>query len=216
MDLRGGMFVFRANGSPQLRTSTSTLCINVFKSASVYSTNCTDFCTPVQYARTRENMKEKPQASFLEEYHTSFELDDVDSDIDIDEFDLLLPDDPQTADWHRIADKTGKRSLFLDKKMMHRIIREVKSQRLEKRIRKHITHILEASGGSVSMVELMRRVDGVDGQAGANASVSLVYVMQAEGLVVIETQQQLYNFTFLGEHHHFSDDNIMVRLLRNR
>lgn len=161
-------------------------------------------------------MKEKPQASFLKECQTSFELDDVDSAIDIDEFDLLLPDDPQTADWHRIAHQTGKRSLFLDKKTMHRIIREVKSQRLEKRIRKHITHILEASGGSVSMVELMRRVDGVDGQAGANASVSLVYVMQAEGLVVIETQQQLYDFTFLGEHHHFSDDNIMVRLLRNR
>jgi len=136
-----------------------------------------------------------------------------------DEFDALLPDDPKTADWHRVAYQTGNWAIVRNRPAMQKLVREVYYHRLEQKIRHDIMRILRSSGGSVSLVELMRRVDELEGQAGANAAVGLVYVMQAEGVVQLEIEQKQYNFTiddepWLHQDMSFVDDNIVVRLLR--
>lgn len=136
-----------------------------------------------------------------------------------DEFDALLPDDPKTADWHRVAYETGNRALIRNRPAMQRLVREVHYHRLERKIRHDIIRILKSSGGTVGLVELMRRVDEIEGQAGANAAIGLVYIMQAEGTVKLDIERKRYEFTtesepWLPEDMSIVDDNVVVRLLR--
>ncbi len=137
---------------------------------------------------------------------------DFDDDI-VDEFDSHLPDDPRVVDWHRVAHLTDNSALIKNRPKLKQIIHEVRYLRLERKIRKDIVHILRSSGGSVGIVELMRRIDDIDGEAAANAAIGLVYIMQAEGAVVIDNEFKMYDFMLADQHHRFVDENIVVKLL---
>ena len=156
---------------------------------------------------------DKLNKPFFEVSFDGLEYDDDFADDFASDFESLLPEDPSVEDCERVARHFGKMSLLRNSKSAERIIKDVQDYRIEKRIRKHILHILKSSDGVVSMSELMRRINDVDGQAGANASVSLIYVMQAEGEVKIDFQKQLLNFTLFGQQHKFYDQNIVVKLL---
>jgi hypothetical protein len=154
-----------------------------------------------------EKMPEDLQRSDLEISHDD-EL--------ADEFDSLVPEDPRYADWLETARRTGNTKLLRNRRAMQRVINDVLKQRFEHRIRTHIIQILKSSGGTKGMIEIMSLIDGIDGQAAANAAISLIFVMQEEGRVAIDFQKKDFDFNMAGERIQMTDEHIIVKLLPKR
>jgi hypothetical protein len=152
-----------------------------------------------------------------EKWARNFSIGEEDPDYDlVEDFDSHLPSNPKPADWHAVAKLTGNSRLLRNRAKMQTLANEVDKLRFERRIRKHIHEYLEQKGGTAGIVEIMSSVDARDGQAAANAAISLIHIMKAEGKVDIYFAPRPYDVTIGEERFKGMDDQIIVRLLRRR
>lgn len=131
-----------------------------------------------------------------------------------EEYDLMLPENPRMTDIQKVARMRGDSALLRNRPAMKRAIHNVHLYRAEKRIRKKILHDLDVNGGSIGMVSLFERIVEEEGDESINSAIGLLYVMQAEGRVMIDFEMTDYDFELLGERHQFEDEQIVVRLIQ--
>lgn len=116
--------------------------------------------------------------------------------------------DDELDDGFDFADDRAVRHLIEDalKRGEHykaaRIAREVREALLERAIRKRILSVVETAGGKIGIERLMNSVCDTEGEAAMNATLCLVYIMQAEGKMTISASE--------------TSDEIIVELLRRR
>lgn len=175
-------------------------------------------CDDPNEGRLTVTLRDKPVEEFKsEKWAKGFTIADENPEEDmVDEFDSHLPSNPKPADWHEVAKITGNTRILRNRRKMQQLANEVDKLRFERRIRKHIHEYLEQKGGTAGIIEIMSSVDARDGQAAANAAISLVHIMKAEGKVGIFFADRPYDFTIGEDHFSGTDKQIMVRLLRRR
>lgn len=137
----------------------------------------------------------------------------------VDEFEQILPHDPKTSDWLEAAQKTGNIDVVRNSEALDRLIHEVTRARLERKIKHDMIEIIKESGDEIGLVQLMGKIDALWGQAGANASIGLVYVLQEKGVLEIQFQPHEYRFVksdepWLESDVTILDEQVMVRRKR--
>ncbi|USN96946.1 MAG: hypothetical protein H6797_02015 [Candidatus Nomurabacteria bacterium] len=83
-----------------------------------------------------------------------------------------------------------------------RIAKDMREALMEHTIRKRIFSVAEAAGGKIGIERLMNSVCETEGESAMNATLCLVYIMQAEGKMSIYAAE--------------TSDEIIVELLRRR